>query len=233
MMQPRSDRIASIAESDPIAAYGILMGIPRTPIVMNMVATFSSLAVPQPYITAALDQVISQRTWIDSIKHSILVPTTFAGNVFKTVYDSNLLAAPGVSAQIICMGGPKYYLCPTFTPLENIVDLINQQWPAGWPLYKQQALQGIFQLTQTQPGSVMTVTLSFRGWQFLDPLLDEMNVDTCARRLRNAGYFVPGDLCRYDRSPGADPNQNLGAPPDDQMGIAEDRGIFTGDRGRR
>lgn len=230
-MQPRSEKIAELAEVDPIAAYGILMGVPRIPIIMNMVANFTSFAVPQTPVVAALDQMVQQRTWIDSIKHSILVPNTFAGNVFKTVYDSNLLEAPGVSLQLLVMGGPKYYICPTYTPLENVVDLIHQQWPAGWPIYKQQALQGTFQLTQSQPGDTMTVTLSFRGWQFLDPSVEEIPADTCARRLRNAGYFVPGNLCNYDRAPTSDSGlAGIPAPGDDKW---YDAGVYSGTPARR
>lgn len=195
-MEPRQLNIQDIAIWDPVAAYGILLQIPRVPIQMNATAVFSSFAVPQIPIEGDLDTTIAQRTWIDKIDYSLQQPNVFFGNVFKTLYDAMLKAQPGISARITVHSGPRYLVSPQFTPLESIGNLIAPRWPAGWPLFKQQSIKVEYLLTQPQPsvspnGPPYNVTLTFTGWQFLDHTLDEMSADDAAARLRKMGFWVP------------------------------------------
>jgi len=199
-MEPKALNIQELAIYDPVAAYGIVLGIPRIPISMNAAAIFSSFAVPQIPVEGDLDTTIAQRTWIDNISYSLAQPNVFSGNVFKTLYDAMLKAAPGVSVQVAVHSGPRYLVSPQYTPLENFAPLLLQRYPAGWPLFKQQSIKVNFMLTAPPPsvqpnGPPYVVTMTFNGWQFLDHTLDEMSADKAAACLKSMGFFVPDTAC--------------------------------------
>lgn len=199
-MEPKPLNIQELAIHDPVAAYGIVLGIPRIPISMNASALFSSFAVPQLPVEGDLDTTIAQRTWIDNVTYSLAQPNVFSGNVFKTLYDSQLKQAPGVSIQIAVHSGPRYLVSPQYTPLENFSDVFTRRWPAGWPLFKQQSIKVNFMLTQPPPsvqpnGPPYIVTMTFSGWQFLDHTLDELDANKAAECLKKMGFFVPDTAC--------------------------------------
>jgi len=195
-MEPKPQYIQDLAVMDPIAAYGIVLGIPRIPISINASGSFSSAALGQLPIEAGLDTTIAQRTWIDNIQYDLQQPNVFAGQIFKTLYDANLRQAPGVSVRLTVHSGPRYLVSPKFTPLNNFVNLISSRWTSGWPLFKQQNIEVEFMLTQgfpaTEPNAPpYNVTLTFNGWQFLDHSCDEISVDVAACKLRELGFWVP------------------------------------------
>jgi len=197
-MEPKAVFIAELAAVDPIAAYGILLGIPRIPISINASGSFSSAALNQLPIEAALDTTIAQRTWISNLAYTTSMPNCFAGNIFKPQFDFNTKLIPGISVRLTVQSGPRYLVSPEFTPIENLSNLFSQPgWVAGWPLFKQQSIQVEFQLTQAPPFSVgsnappYNVTLTFNCWQFLDHTVDEVSVDVAACELRKAGFYVP------------------------------------------
>jgi hypothetical protein len=197
--EPKPEFIQEIAAVDPIAAYGIVLGVPRIPIAFNAQGTFNSFALGQLPLNAALDATIAQRTWIDNIQYDLQQPNVFSGNIFKTLYDANLRFAPGVSVLVTVHSGPKYLVAPNFTPLNNLVNLLASRWPAGWPLFKQQSILVQMQLTQAPPGTggngpPYVVTITFNGWQFLDHTVDEIAVDVAACELRKMGFWVPPPL---------------------------------------
>jgi hypothetical protein len=195
---PDYSSIRDLAMVDPVSAYAILMGVPRVPFSASMVASFSALTVGGTPISASLDQEIYQRTWIEGFSYQLQMPQSFPGQILKTQWDAGLKQAPNcVSAQFQVQGGPKYLANPEFVPLENWVDIFHTSWPRGWPIYKFQSMLGLFVLTAIPGGNnapPLNVTVTMRGWQFLDPSAEEIPADTCARRLRAAGFCVPGDL---------------------------------------
>lgn len=202
-MEPKALNIQDLAVHDPVAAYGIMLGIPRIPISMNAQAIFSSFALNQVPVEGDLDTTIAQRTWIDNVTYSLQQPNIFSGNVFKTLYDAMLKAQPGVSLQIAVHSGPRYLVSPQYTPLENFDNLLASRWPAGWPLFKQQSVKVSFLLTQAPPAvspnaPPYIVTLTFSGWQFLDHTLDELSADKAAECLRKMGFWVPDVACLRD-----------------------------------
>jgi hypothetical protein len=195
-MQPAAINIRDLAIHDPVAAYGILLQIPRIPMNFNAQAIFSSFAVPQTPITGALDEVVGSRFWVQDVKYSVLQPNVFAGNINKSLYDANLRQAPGVSVRVATYAGPRYLNAPNFTPLENYADTLISLFPTGWPIYKIQSIKVEFSLTQAPPSlspnaPPYIVTLTYRGWQFLDHTLDECSPDYAANVLRKAGFDVP------------------------------------------
>ena len=196
-MQPSGNsNLRDLALYDPIAAYGILLGIPRVPFQFSTRAVFTSFVVDQLPIDSAIDATIAQRTWIDNIAYSLEQPNVFAGNVLKTVYDSNLKAHPGVSVLVTVQSGPRYVLSQKPVPLENFALLIQQRWPCGWPLFKNQSISTQFYLTQAPPSTSPNappygITLTFTGWQFNSPVTDQISPRQAADALRAAGIDVP------------------------------------------
>jgi hypothetical protein len=190
-MEPKPQYIQDLAIMDPIAAYGIILGIPRIPISINASGSFSSAALGQVPIEAGLDTVLSQRTWCDNLTYSVQQPNSFQGNIFKTLYDSQLRQEPGISVRLTVHSGPRYLVSPKFTPLNSFVNLMATRWQSGWPLFKQQNIEVEFMLTLVPPSVPVNVTLTFNCWQFLDFSVDEISVDVAACRLRELGFWVP------------------------------------------
>jgi len=196
MPQPAYADLQNMAIVDPIAAYGIMLGVPRIPISFNAAGTFSSFALDQVPIEADLDTTIAQRTWIDNLSYSLQLPNCFVGDIFQTQYLYYLKFSTGVNVQVIVQGGPRYLVSPNFTPLENFVNVMSSRWSAGWPLYKQQSIQVFMELVVAPPsvspnGPPYNVTLTFNGWQFLDHTVDEISVDVAAKKLREMGFCLP------------------------------------------
>jgi hypothetical protein len=196
-VEPKPQYIQDLAIIDPIAAYGIVLGIPRIPISINASGSFSNILPEQGPIDAGLDTTIAQRTWIDNMQYDVQQPNVFAGNIFKTLYDACLRQVPGIGIRCTVHSGPRYLVSPNFTPLNNFVNLMASRWPAGWPLYKQQNIEVEFILLQNPPFPTdvnlppYNITLTFNGWQFLDHTVDEISVDVAACKLREMGIWVP------------------------------------------
>jgi len=206
-MQPEAIDLEKLAIYDPIAAYGILLGIPRVPLLMNASVSFTTFATDGVPLDAALDTTLSYRTWIDNITYSILPVGQFPGNVFQPQYAGYLRMATGVSVRAEVLSGPKYIISQQFTPLENYVNVMASRYPAGWPLYKQQQINHEFILTAVPGGSTTNltaydVTLTYAAWQFLDPTLDDMDASRARHCLRKSGINVP--------EPCADVRDNMG-----------------------
>ena len=203
-MQPQPIDIKTLAIYDPIAAYGILLGIPRVPIWMNAAVSFTTFTPEQIPLEAALDTTLAYRTWIDNITYSILPQGQFQGNVFQTQYAAYLRTGTGVSVRTEVLAGPKYIVSQQFTPLENYAYQFGARYPAGWPLFKQQQINHEFMLTAIPGGSATNltsydVTVTYAGWQFLDPSLDEMDASKARECLRNSGIDVP-KVCDNERA---------------------------------
>lgn len=195
-MQPEAYDLRKLALYDPIAAWGILCGIPRTPILLNSSVSFTTFPPDTVPLQAALDTTLAFRTWIDSITYSINPIGQFSGNVFQTQYSGYLRLATGISVRAQVRSGPKYIVSEQFTPLENYVNVMASRYPAGWPLYKQQQINHEFILTAVPGGSTTNltaynVTITYAAWQFLDPSLDDMDASYARKCLIASGIECP------------------------------------------
>jgi hypothetical protein len=204
-MEPVPQKIAELAVYDPIAAYGILLGIPRIPFVANSSVSFSSFDLEAAPLSAGLDTTIAYRTWISNLTYTINPVGQFAGNVFQTQYASYMRTGTGIGIKATVQSGPKYPLMGSFTALENFVNVFASTWPAGWQLYKQQNILTEFLLTAVPGGddtnlSAYNVSLTWNGWQFIDPSLDDMDADCARECLREMGIWVP-DFSKCKRRP--------------------------------
>lgn len=191
MPLPSAAGILDMAFWNPRAALGIILGIPRVPIVMNCVVTFNSPAVGAVPLIGALDTTIVQETWIQRMNYSIVQPNSFQGNVFKSQSDYYFKFTPGINVQLEINSGPRYVTSIEPTPLEDIADLLACAWPSGWPLFCEQSIKASFSLTQPPPSTPLVVTLSFLGWQFLDRCIDRISDEYARCQLRKLGIFSP------------------------------------------
>lgn len=222
-MEPRTfEALQELAIRDPVAAYGIALGIPQIPWSASMSGVFPTLAVGSvatPTYGPATGQLpvgatfppntVFQRTWVDNINYSLQCPDVFPNQIFKPQFDAFLKQNTGIIVKLEILGGPKYLVSPQYTPLENLVNMVRaDRWPAGWPLFKMQTLEGLFQLVQS-PGSVPVsyingdvlvsngsyyFTLTFNGWQFQDCTIDNMDPKEAREKLRAAGILVTKPL---------------------------------------
>jgi hypothetical protein len=186
------DSLFSLAIHDPIAAYGIALGIQRAPFAINFPATFTTFATDQLPLRVPQKTALADRTWVYDVKWSLQQPNVFNGNVFKTLNDAMLKAQPGVSVRVSAHAGPKFSVSDDFTPLENLSSTLCGPFMAGWQLYTNQALLFEYQLTQPPPatspnGPPYNVNASLLCWQFNDPGMEAVTIPIARRRLREMG----------------------------------------------
>lgn len=195
-MQPHHDDVLKLALTDPVAAYGRLLGIPTAPLSINTVASFSSFGLNQIPVSAGLDTTLAYRTWIDNLTFDLSCPGLFTGNVFQAPFMAALKLNPGISVRVTVHSGPKYLVTENFTPLQNFVNMFASRWSAGWVLYKQQNILTEFMLTAVPSGDdtglqAYNVVLTWNGWQFLDHCLDDMTGEEACCELRKLGIPLP------------------------------------------
>jgi hypothetical protein len=188
---PSAAGILDLAFWNPRAALGIIMGIPRVPIVMNAVAQFNSPSTNQVAVVGALDTTITQETWIQRVNYSIIQPNSFPGNIFKPMHDTYFKFVSGIQVQCQINSGPRYVTNIEPTPIEDFADLLACNWPSGWPLFCEQSIKVFFTLSQPPPSVPLIVTLSFLGWQFIDRCIDRISDEYARAELRKLGINSP------------------------------------------
>lgn len=206
-----ASRIRDIAWWDPIAAYGILLGIPRATVTLNCVGTFLNTAnqsiTPKVQDFApvkAVSEPVHQRTWIDRIDYSLTTPQFFPDLVLTPLVHAMLKHQPGINVRVSVEPEPRYVVTNKSTPLENFANLVCDVWPAGWLLNKTQFVRMEYTLTnqpfQITPGIVgeiapspYIVTTTFTGWQFLDPTINKIPRSEARARLRKMGIQTVQD----------------------------------------
>lgn len=193
MLPKVNEDLFSLAMHDPVAAYGILLGIQRVPFAINFPATFESFNPDQLPLRVPQQTPLADRTWVYGFTWSLQQPNIQNGNTFKTLYDAMLKAQPGVSARISAYAGPKFSVSDDFTPLENMSALLSGgPFTQGWILYTNQALLLEYQLTQPPPsvspnGPPYNVNGTLLCWQFNDPGMEAVTIPMARQRLRQMG----------------------------------------------
>jgi hypothetical protein len=202
-MEPRGNpTIEAVAAHDPVAALAMALHIPRVPYSWTLNAQFADTTNFTETIEADQQQPLSQRTWIENIEYNILLPGTaggtnfFAGQILQPLAVASLRYSTGVVVRVWAYDAPKFVIAQDWTPIENLLSNIKQNWMAGWRIERQGALKVDMQLTQG-PASTntnvgpMTVNVTFNGFQFFDPFIDLCPPEAAAEALREAGYCLP------------------------------------------
>lgn len=190
-MLPRDHDVKNLALYAPRLAYGMIAGVPRVPFVGDFEAQFTSSAVDAPPLVQSLQNNLTQDTLIERVSFSLFQQNSFPGNPLQSLYFAQLKACTGVGVMVQVYGGPKYTVNDTFTPLENIDDVLAVTWPNGWPLYKQSNVKMSFVLLQTPTSVPYDVNVTLNGWQFLDKAMDDMSDAEARARLRKLGIDTP------------------------------------------
>lgn len=190
-MQPKDDCVKNLALYAPRIAYAMIAGVPRVPLIADFPIQFSSATVDAPPVVASLQNNLTQDTLIERISYSLFQQNSFPGSPFQSLFFAQLKASTGVGALVQVFGGPKYNINDTFTPLENLADILAVTWPRGWPLYKQSNVKISAILTQAPTSVPYDVNITLLGWQFLDKAMDDMSDAEARRRLRLLGIDSP------------------------------------------
>ena len=183
-MLPRDHDIRNLAIYAPRIAYAMIAGIPRVPFEADLDAVFTSSTVDAPPVIVSLENNLTQDTLIERVSYTLFQQNSFPGNPLQSLYLAQLKACSGVRLQLQVFGGPKYNVNDSFSPLENLADVLAVTWPQGWPLAKQSNVKAQFILSQTPTSVPYDVTVSLLGWQWLDKAMDDMDDDEARRRLK-------------------------------------------------
>jgi hypothetical protein len=185
--------IKNLALYAPKLAYGLVVGVPRVPFVVDVPIQFSSSVVNAPPVVQSFDNNLTQDTLITRVSYNLFQQNSFPGSPFQSLYFNQLKQSgqTGVGIQLDVYGGPKYSINDDFTDLGNLFDVIASTWPEGWPLFKQSNVKVSAILTQTPVSVPFNVTLTFLGIQLLDKSIDDLSDAECRSRLRKLGIDSP------------------------------------------
>jgi hypothetical protein len=185
--------IRNLALYAPKFAYGLVVGVPRVPFVVDVPIQFSSSVVNAPPIVQSFDNNLTMETIITRVSYNLFQQNSFPGSPFQSLYFNQLKQSgqTGVGIQLDVYGGPKYSINDEFTDLGNLFDVLAATWPEGWPLAKQSNVKVSAVLTQTPVSVPYGVTLSFLGMQLLDKNLSDLSDEECRHRLRKLGIDSP------------------------------------------
>lgn len=191
-MQP-SYNIRELALWSPKFAYGLVVGVPVVPFVVDIPLQFSSSVVNAPPLVASFDNNLTQETLIQRVSFGLSQPNTFPGSPFQSLYFNQLKQSgnTGVGVQVDIYGPPKFSLNDSFTDIANFFDVFAIAWPNGLPMAKQSNVKISAILTQTPVSLPYTVTLTWLGVQLLDKTLADLSDDECRFRLRKLGIESP------------------------------------------
>ena len=185
--------IRNLALYAPKFAYGLVVGVPRVPFVVDISIQFSSSVVNAPPVVQSFDNNLTQDTLITRVSYNLFQQNTFPGSPFQSLYFNQLKQSgqTGVGIQLDVYGGPKYSINDDFTDLGNLYDVLASTWPEGWPLAKQSNVKVSAILTQTPVSVPYNVTLTFLGMQLLDKGIADLSDAECRERLRKIGIQSP------------------------------------------
>lgn len=192
-MQPRDHEIRNLALYAPKIAYGMMVGVPRVPLVVDIPIQFSSSTVNAPPVVQNFQNNLTQDTLIERVSYALSQPNSFPGSPFQSQYFNQLKQSgnTGIGVQMAVYGGPKYNVNDTFTDLGNLVDVFAVTWPQGWPLFKQSNVKISAILLNTPVSVPYSATITFLGWQFLDKGIDDLSDSEARSRLNKLGIQTP------------------------------------------
>jgi hypothetical protein len=192
-MAPHDESIRNLALYAPKLAYGMVVGVPRVPLVVDIPIQFSASTVNAPPVVQSFNNNLTQDTIIERVAYNLFQPNSFPGSPFQSLYFNQLKQSgqTGVGVQLQVFGGPKYVISDPFVDLGNLADVFAATWPKGWPLFKQSNVKVSAILTQTPVSVPFNVTLTFLGWQLLDKSVDDLSDQEARARLRKLGIDSP------------------------------------------
>lgn len=192
-MAPKDTSIRDLALYAPKLAYGLVVGVPRVPFVVDIPIQFSSSTVNAPPVNASFQNNLTQDTIIERVAYNLFQQNSFPGSPFQSLYFNQLKQSgqTGVGVTLAVFGGPKYFVADPFTDLGNLADVFAATWPNGWPLFKQSNVRVSAILTQTPVSVPFNVLITFLGWQLNEKAVDDLSDQEARARLRKLGIESP------------------------------------------
>src|SRR5260221_2440550 len=192
-MAPHDEQIRNLALYAPKLAYGLMVGGPRGPFVVDIPIQFSSSTINAPPVVQSFDNNLTQDTCIERISFNLFQQNSFPGSPFSSLYFNQLKQSgqTGVGVQMQVFGGPKYVISDNFTDLGNLADVFATTWPNGWILFKQSNVKISAILTQTPVSVPFNILITFLGWQLLEKAVDSLSDADARARLRKLGIESP------------------------------------------
>lgn len=192
-MQPHGQNIKDLALWAPKLAYGLVVGVPRVPFIVDVPIQFSSSTVNAPPVVQNFANNLTSDTVIERVSYNLFQQNSFPGSPLQSLYFNQLKQSgqTGVGIQLAVFGGPKYEVNSPFTDLGNLMDVLAVTWPSGWLLPKQSNVRISAILTQTPVSVPFNVTITFCGWQMLEKTIDDLADADARARLRKLGIESP------------------------------------------
>jgi hypothetical protein len=192
-MAPHDESVRNLALYAPKLAYGMVVGVPRVPTILDIPIQFSSSTVNAPPVVASFQNNLVADTIIERVSYNLFQQNSFPGSPFQSLYFSQLKQSgqTGVGIRMDVYGGPKYAINDDFTDLGNLVDVFAATWPNGWPLLKQSNVKVSAILLQTPVSVPFNVTITFLGWQLLEKEISDLSDSEVRARLRKLGIESP------------------------------------------
>lgn len=198
----RQDRIVRMAAVSPRSALAELTGAVRAPFLFSVTATFATTT--QEFTEGDMDAtILGADTWIEDLVFDVQVPSAFAGNVFQSLYQFFYNKTNGIAVEIKVLGSPRYDVAQAPVPLTNAADFIgSERWPDGWLLTRNEGVHMRFVPLVVLPNAPVTITTTFRGWQYICPDLEAISLDLVWDKLKGLGLDVDQiKLARSFRAP--------------------------------
>lgn len=191
-MYPPND-IKNLALYQPKMAYGLVVGVPRVPFIVEIPFQFSSSVVNAIPLVQSFDNNLTQDTIIQRVAFSVFQQNSFPGSPFQSLYFNQLKQSgqTGVGIMVDVYGGPKYSTSDSFVDAGSFFDVFATTWPGGWPLTKQSNVKVSAILTQTPVSVPYNISLIFQGFQLLDKSIEDLSDSECRSRLRKLGIESP------------------------------------------
>lgn len=192
-MSIQAQNVKDLALWAPKLAYGMIVGVPRVPFVVDIPIQFSSSTVNAPPVVQNFQNNLTQDTVIERVSYNLFQQNSFPGSPLQSLYFSQLKQSgqTGVGVQLAVFGGPKYQISDSFTDLGNLSDVFATTWPSGWPLLKQSNVKISAILTQTPVSVPYNILITFLGWQLLDKTIEDLSDQEARARLRKLGIESP------------------------------------------
>lgn len=184
------ERIVRLALLSPRAALAELMGAIKAPFTPNVTAVFPTTDANK-VVSGSMDvTILGADTFVRDVIFDIQVPSAFQGQVFKSLYDFFYNKTSGIAAKIRIDGSPRYSVAPEFTPLSNLIDFMPANWPDGWRLGRNNGVHMDFTSLAPLPFSPITVTATFRAYQYVSDVIDGLSLDRVYELLKCKGFDV-------------------------------------------
>src|SRR5258706_6617481 len=192
-MAPHDETVRNLALYAPKLAYGMVVGVPRVPFVVDIPIQFSSSTVNAPPVVQSFDNNLTQDTMIERVSYNLFQQNSFPGSPFQSLYFNQLKQSgpTGVVVQVQVFGSPKYVISDNFTDLGNLADVFSATWPNGWLLLKQNNVKISAILTQTPVSVPFNILVTFLGWQLLEKSVEDLSDSEARARLRKLGIESP------------------------------------------